>query len=202
MQDENLILVDSRPKRADAVKNQQLLLDTARRLFDEEGVESVSMSAIAQKANVGKANVGKGTLYRHFSDKGELLHALLDEDMRQLQERTLSHMREGHTPVDNLTWFIEQAVAFVIRHSDSLCEASTNSTRPMLQHPAHLWWRQTIVSLLKQCETQGDISYMADAIYIMLDVSTIRFQRRALNYDKDRILSGLHEIVTRFIQHT
>jgi len=197
MQDENLILFDSRPKRADAIKNQQLLLDTARQLFETEGVESVSMSAIAQKANVGK-----GTLYRHFSDKGELLHALLDEDMRQLQERTLNHMREGHAPVDNLMWFIEQAVTFVIHNSDSLCEASNHGSRPAFQHPAQLWWRQTIISLLTQCETQGDISYMTDVIYIMLDVSTIRFQRRALNYDKDRILNGLHETVNRFIQYT
>jgi AcrR family transcriptional regulator len=196
MQDKNLILIDdARPKRADAIKNQQLLLDTARRLFDAEGVESVSMSAIAQKAKVGK-----GTLYRHFSDKGELLHALLDEDMRQLQERTLNHMREGNVPVDNLMWFIEQAVSFVIHNSDSLCEAANNSARPVLQHPAQLWWRQTIMSLLTECNTQGDISYMTDVIYVMLDVSTIRFQRRSLGYDKDRILGGLHEVLNRFIQ--
>jgi len=193
MQDENLILVDSRPKRADAIKNQQLLLDTARQLFEAEGVESVSMSAIAQKANVGK-----GTLYRHFSDKGELLHALLDEDMRQLQERTLNHMREGHNPIDNLNWFIEQAVTFVIHNSDSLCEASMNTSQPQLQHPAQLWWRQTIMSLLTQCHAKGDLSYMTDVIYIMLDVSTIRFQRRALGYDKDRILNGLYDMLERF----
>src|SRR5690606_28617432 len=137
------VLTDLRPKRSDAVKNRQLLLDTARRLFEVEGVESVSMSAIAQRANVGK-----GTLYRHFSDKGELLHALLDEDMRQLQDRTLSRMREGHPPFDNLVWFIEQAVNFVIKNSDSLCEASFTGSSPMLQHPAHPWWRQTIIGLL------------------------------------------------------
>lgn len=197
MQDENLILVDTRPKRADAIKNQQLLLDTARRLFDDEGVESVSMSAIAQKANVGK-----GTLYRHFSDKGALLHALLDEDMRQFQERTLSHMRKGNDSENNLFWFIEQALGFIITNSDSLCEASMNSSQPILQHPAHFWWRQTILSLLRQCGVQGDISYMTDVIYVMLDVSTIRFQRRALGYDKDRILNGLHDMIQRFIQST
>ena len=48
MQEENLIISEARPKRSDAVKNRQLLLDTARRLFDTEGVEAVSMSAIAR----------------------------------------------------------------------------------------------------------------------------------------------------------
>lgn len=194
MQNENLILPDARPKRADAVRNQKRLLDTARRLFDVEGVESVSMSAIAQAAKVGK-----GTLYRHFSDKGELLHALLDEDMRQLQEQTLQHIREGHAPYQNLTWFIEQAVGFVIDNSDSLCEASNNGSQPMLQHPAQLWWRQTIIGLLTQSGATGDLSYMTDIIYVMLDVSTIRFQRRVLGYDRERILAGFRDLINRFI---
>lgn len=194
MQEENLIIVDARPKRSDAVKNRQLLLDTARRLFEVEGVGAVSMSAIAQKARVGK-----GTLYRHFTDKGDLLHALLDEDMRQLQDRTLRRMREEHDPFDMLNWFIEQAVTFVIHNSDSLCEASTNGSS-ILQHPAHLWWRQTIIGLLTQSGAQGDLSYLTDVIYVMLDVTTIRFQRRTLGYDRDRILAGFRDLLEKFVR--
>ena len=195
MQDENLIIIESRPKRSDAVKNRQLLLDTARRLFDVEGVEAVSMSAIAQKAQVGK-----GTLYRHFTDKGDLLHALLDEDMRQLQDKTLQYMREGHDPFENLNWFIEQAVSFVINNSDSLCEATNHGSSPMLQHPAHLWWRQTIIGLLTQSGAEGDLSYLTDVIYVMLDVTTIRFQRRALGYDRERILTGFRDLLEKFVR--
>lgn len=190
MVEDDLIIVDSRPKRADAVKNRQLLLDTARRLFDNEGVGAVSMSAIAQRANVGK-----GTLYRHFSDKGELLHALLDEDMRQLQDRTLERMRMGYEAADNLRWFFDQAITFVIKHSDSLCEASSNGSIPMLQHPAHMWWRQTIIGLLTQAGVTGDVNYKADVFYVMLDVTTIRFQRRTLGYDSERIFNGFCELL-------
>jgi len=197
MQSDNLLILpdNPQPKRADAVRNRKHLLDTARRLFEVEGVEAVSMSAIAQKAKVGK-----GTLYRHFSDKGELLHELLDEDMRALQAKTLERMREGHDPFDNLTWFIEQAVSFVITNSDSLCEASNNGSDPMLQHPAHMWWRQTIAGLLTQSGATGDVSYMTDVIYVMLDVSTIRFQRRALGYDRERILQGFRDLLDRFVR--
>lgn len=194
MADDNLILLDNRPKRSDAQKNRQLLLDTARQLFNIEGVGEVSMSAIAQAAQVGK-----GTLYRHFSDKGELLHALLDEDMRQLQNRTLERMRHNSDTLDNLKWFVEQAVSFVIKNSDPLCEASSNGAVPMLQHPAHMWWRQTIIGMLTQAGAQGDVSYMADVIYVMLDVTTIRFQRRTLNYEQERILSGFYELIDAFV---
>lgn len=196
MQSDNLLILpeNPQPKRADALRNREHLVATARRLFAEQGVESVSMSAIAQSANVGK-----GTLYRHFSDKGELLHALLDEDQRQLQDETLRRMRDKHDPFETLNWFIDQAVGFVIANSDSLCEASHNGSHPMLQHPAHLWWRQTISGLLAQSGADGDVSYMTDVIYIMLDVSTIRFQRRALGYDRDRILNGIRDLIKRFV---
>jgi AcrR family transcriptional regulator len=169
------------------IKNDYWILPAAYLI--RRGVESVSMSAIAQAAKVGK-----GTLYRHFSDKGELLHALLDEDMRQLQEQTLNRMREGHPPYQNLTWFIKEALSFVIDNSDALCEASNNGSAPMLQHPAHLWWRQTIVGLLTQSGAQGDLSYMTDIIYVMLDVSTIRFQRRVLGYDRETYLTRLPRV--------
>jgi AcrR family transcriptional regulator len=81
--DEIVMYGESLPSRADALKNRALLLETARRLFSEQGVEAVSMTAIADAAGVGK-----GTLYRHFENKAQLCQALLDDDQRALQERT------------------------------------------------------------------------------------------------------------------
>ncbi|MFC5749790.1 TetR/AcrR family transcriptional regulator [Actinomadura rugatobispora] len=59
------------PSRSDAVRNRRLLLDAAARTFAERGVE-VSIGEIAQCAGVGK-----GTVFRHFSSKGELLAAIM-----------------------------------------------------------------------------------------------------------------------------
>jgi hypothetical protein len=36
-------------------------------------------------------------------------------------------------------------------------------------------------------------------IYVMLDAQTIRFQRRKLGYDMDRILAGLDDSVRRLL---
>ena len=50
----------------------QKVLDAAQELFAEEGFASVSIAAIADKAQVSKANI-----YHHFESKDELYYAVL-----------------------------------------------------------------------------------------------------------------------------
>ncbi len=194
MDNSNLLLPDdSRPTRADAVKNREKLLETAAALFDSEGVEAVSMTQIAQSAGVGK-----GTLYRHFSDKNEICQALLDADQRDLQDRTLSYSRANPDPCEALRWFVGEVARFVDRNDDLLYAGAEAGSVSLIAYPAHQWWRQTIRGLLIRMNVAGDVDYMADTLYAMLDVNMIRFQRRGLGYDFDRILEGLNLLLDRF----
>ncbi len=186
MDDERLLQPVPHPSRADAVKNRELLLAAARALFARQGVEAVSMSAIAEAAGVGK-----GTLYRNFDNKAELCNALLDHDMRALQERVLLRLRQQGDARADLAWFVEEVARFVISNADLLMA----SPGLMLAHPAHLWWRQTVRGLLQRAGFDGDLDYFADAIYVLLDVRAINFQRRALNDDPERIVAGLRRLV-------
>lgn len=193
MDDDLIIIGEHRPTRADALKNRALLLDTAQRLFAEQGVDAVSMSAIAEAAQVGK-----GTLYRHFPNKTDLCMALLDKDQRDLQERTLERLRDHTCALDNLRWFLDETVGFLLRNQDFLGSAMS-SAAGRLQHPAHSWWRQTIRSLLGQVGVAGDLDYFADVLYVMLNIETIEFQRRVLGYDGARIRQGLLATLDRFV---
>ena len=56
-----------------------LILDAARSLFVERGIEAVSMREIARKINYSAT-----TLYNHFADKDALLQAVCDEDFLAL----------------------------------------------------------------------------------------------------------------------
>lgn len=56
--------------------NRQLLLNTARRLFTENGYEATSISAIRTAAGLSN-----GTFYHYFSKKEDLLIALCDTDV-------------------------------------------------------------------------------------------------------------------------
>lgn len=172
--------------RSDAVKNRALLLQTARSLFAQQGVDAVSMSAIAEAAGVGK-----GTLYRNFDNKAQLCHALLDEEMLALQQRALLRLRQQGDPRADLAWFVEEVARFAVHNTD-LLQAGPGL---MLAHPAHLWWRQTIRALLLRAGFSGDPDYFADVLYMLLDVQTISFQRRVLGYDAERIVAGLRALL-------
>lgn len=177
---------DSKPTRADAVRNRELLLETAQRLFKERGLENVSMTTIADEAGLGK-----GTLYRHFKNKAELAHGLLDQDMHDLQDRIFRRLQNQGDPVEDLRWFVAQVARFVDRNAGLLCVAASEGSGVLLDVPAHLWWRQTIRGLLLRARSLPDPDYVADTLYVMLDAQTIRFQERSLGYSIERILEGL-----------
>ena len=68
----------ARPKRADALRNEERLVTAARKIFLEQG-GGASMDAIAVEAGVGV-----GTLYRHFPKRIDIVEAVYREDVDKL----------------------------------------------------------------------------------------------------------------------
>ena len=181
--DDNLILPDPRPARADAVKNRKLLLETAQRLFEQNGVEAVTMSEVAEAAGVGK-----GTLYRHFANKVELCQVLIDEDQRDFQNRALARFRKRGDVRADLEWYVGEVIAFIGRNQEILFTIAADAP---LQHPAHRWWRQTIRGLLQQLHPVVDVEYAADLLFVMLDPRTIQFQMHVHGFSAAHIGANL-----------
>jgi AcrR family transcriptional regulator len=69
----------NRPLRADAQRNHDRIIDAAHAAFAEQGLH-VSMEQIARRAQVGPA-----TLYRRFPSKQQLLRAIFDVRIGQLE---------------------------------------------------------------------------------------------------------------------
>lgn len=67
-----------RPRRADARRNYEQLLEQARIAFAEFGVDA-SLDEIARRAGVAS-----GTLYRHFPTRLDLIEAVLAEQIAEL----------------------------------------------------------------------------------------------------------------------
>lgn len=176
--------------RADATRNRELLLETARALFRREGVANVTMSAIAEAAGVGK-----GTLYRHFPDKAAICLALLDTEMHALQARVFDYLRQPYTPEEKLRWFLGEVAVYIHEHIDILSIDEAGAPHLALHQRAHAWWWQTIRGLLTQLSVAGDADYWADTLYIMLSVGTIRYQLYTRNYTLERICTGLQKVV-------
>jgi AcrR family transcriptional regulator len=67
--------------RADARRNRGELLDVARQVIREQGVDA-SLRDIARRAGVGIA-----TLYRHFPTRDDLIAAIIGDGMQRLNAR-------------------------------------------------------------------------------------------------------------------
>ena len=91
-----------KPLRADAERNRQLLLDAAKTLFAERGLQ-VSLDDIAEAAGVGV-----GTAYRRFGSRAELIEALFDERIDQMVE-VAQECLEIEDPWEGLVAFIERS---------------------------------------------------------------------------------------------
>ena len=196
MPDQNLTLIDNSHSRADAVKNRALLLATAKRLFAEQGVAEVTMSAVADAAGVGK-----GTLYRNFENKLELSMAMLDEDQRDLQDRALKRMRDSNDRLDCLRWFIGEVVQFTERNSELLCASGGDQGAiGSLAHPAHWWWRTTIRGLVAQIDPSCNADYISDALFIWLDVHNIYFLRQARHYSVEQVIANMQDLSERMLK--
>ncbi len=196
MPDESLNVIDNSRSRADAIKNRALLLATAKRLFAQQKVADVTMSAVADAAGVGK-----GTLYRHFENKFELSMALLDEDQRDLQDRTLRRMRDEGGTIETLQWFIAEVLLFTERNNELLCaSAGENGPIGSLAHPAHWWWRVTLRGLVAQINAACNADYVADAIFVLLDVHNVYFLRHERGYSLEHVTSNMQSIVANMVR--
>ena len=63
------------PLRADAARNRKAIVDTARSVFAEQGLD-VALDEIARRAGIGNA-----TLYRRFPSRADLVAAVFAEQM-------------------------------------------------------------------------------------------------------------------------
>ena len=89
-----------RPLRADARRNRARILDAARGVLAEHGVEA-GMDEIARRADLGV-----GTLYRHFPTKDALVDAIASDHFAELAELAGRALEGDGTPGERFTQFI------------------------------------------------------------------------------------------------
>jgi AcrR family transcriptional regulator len=85
----------ARKPRADAARNRELLLATAKAVFAAKGA-TASLDEVAKSAGVGI-----GTLYRHFPTRDALIEQVYRHETTQLAEAA-RHLSETHPPAEAL----------------------------------------------------------------------------------------------------
>jgi AcrR family transcriptional regulator len=191
---------EKRPERRDAAENRQRVLGVARRLFEEHGVESVSMHQIAQAAGVGQ-----GTLYRRYPHKGELCRDLLSETFESFRAETENYLSENTaTPaLERLNCLLERYVGLMDTKTSLLAaigDACWGQRRvEKFQTAGYQWAHGTITALLTEAVANGELRPMdpcftADTVLAALSADVYQFQRDVRGLTRDEILQNLRRI--------
>ncbi|MEU6378807.1 TetR/AcrR family transcriptional regulator [Streptomyces sp. NPDC046909] len=98
----------ARPKRTDARRNEEALLDAAAAVFVESGVDA-PVRAIA-----AKAGVGMGTIYRHFPTRADLIIAVYRHQVDACAEAGPALLATTATPYAALGRWIDLFVDFLV----------------------------------------------------------------------------------------
>ncbi|MFH8218691.1 TetR/AcrR family transcriptional regulator [Streptomyces sp. NPDC018057] len=98
----------SRARRADALRNQQTLLDAAAAVFVTSGVEAPVRDIAA------RAGVGMGTIYRHFPTRADLVVAVYRHQVEACAEAGPALLAESASPHAALGRWIDLFVDFLV----------------------------------------------------------------------------------------
>jgi len=141
-----------------AVKNrgQQRTAVTRRRLkaaaldvFSEKSVDAATVEDIT-----AKANLGKGTLYRHFTDKDEVVLVLVEDAIRHLIERLRSYPAEPKSLEDVLEHFLNVHYDFFVENNEEFILLFQGRLLLKLQEDASEDMEEPYLRYLKEIENQ------------------------------------------------
>lgn len=88
-------------------RNRAALISAARAIYAEQGLDA-PLSAIARRAGVGQ-----GSLYRHFPDRDAVAAAVLEENVRQIEQAAEAEDATFADVLGVLTWHLTESAAFI-----------------------------------------------------------------------------------------
>ncbi|MBJ6361711.1 TetR/AcrR family transcriptional regulator [Paenibacillus sp. GCM10012307] len=179
------------------------ILTAAAQLFKESGLENVSMHSIAKRAGIGQ-----GSLYRRFTDKGEICSALLRHStgqfLTQLELGTKQSQAE-RPALERLKDSIGQIVDFIDQHGELLHLIKTEFTgKKQLTQFEHPFFRRVsaiISELLSEAVdneeiVDTDIQFTTTALLAVLSPDMYLFQQKVHGSAKEEIKQGIIRLFT------
>ncbi|QXJ26248.1 TetR/AcrR family transcriptional regulator [Actinomadura graeca] len=154
-----------RPKRADARRNEEVLLEAAAAVFVASGVEAPIRDIAAE------AGVGTATIYRHFPTRADLIVAVYRHQVEALAQAGPDLLASAGTPYAALERWIDRFVDFVVtKHG---LAAVLQSDDPSFG-PLHSYFLERLVPvcarLLDAAAESGEIRSDVDAYELMRGV--------------------------------
>jgi AcrR family transcriptional regulator len=188
---------NSRAERRDAAENSQRILNAAQRLFDQYGVEHVSMNQIAIEAQIGP-----GTLYRRYRNKSELCLYLLKDHIAHLFADIEEYL--GEHSADPVGQRLKEVLRLFIRFHDSNLQILTeveegtfdNKSHSIMQTPVYTKMHEIVAKLLGEmtanAQNEPNNVFRADMLlYASLKGDSYIFQKNVRGHSPESFLEQL-----------
>lgn len=141
---------DAAPRRRDAQRNRELLVEAAREVFAEQGLDA-PLDVIARRAGVGNA-----TLYRHFPSRA----ALVDEVFQDTLTGTMAVGERARTAEDAWTALLdytETVFTGLAADRGAIDLMTTRLEGVATLEAVHAHNRETVDALLRRGREQGTV---------------------------------------------
>lgn len=91
-------------------RRKQQIIDTAKEMFIEKGFQSTHIGQVCEKLNIAR-----GTVYQYFSNKKEILYALMDSVIEKIEDvldkDDLQEFLSANPPKEKVVVFIKNRIS-------------------------------------------------------------------------------------------
>lgn len=183
-------------ERSDAARNREALLDAATALVARDGVDAVSMDAVAREAGVGK-----GTVFRRFESRAGLMAALLDRVEADWQGRVMHGpppLGPGAPALERLLAFGRSRAEANLLHADLLIAAQAAWSR---SYAAYSFTAMHVRYLLGELGAPGSHDVLATMLVAPLEPAILRQQTVGEQIPLDRVLEEWERVARAAVAH-
>ncbi len=179
-----------RTERRDAAENRQRILDAAIKLFEQHGVEQVSMNHIAMEAQIGS-----GTLYRRYKNKGDLCLDLIKDNLAVLIEDIEVYLKE-HQPAPPRERLKGILTLFMIFREKKLQLLAGVKEGALARSHFQFNLQEIITQLFDEMktdeQTEPNTVFRADMLLLALRSDSYVFQRDVRGYSSESFLEQIY----------
>lgn len=176
------------------------IVNVSKKLFDEHGIENVTMHQIAKAATIGQAS-----LYRRYSHKGEICMEILSSNTQSFLKELdilLTSTENSLTPLEQLDNVITKIADYIDEKASMLViikiEYSREQQLLQFHHPIFLYLHKIISDLYSKSIHNGEIvnlhtTLTAHTLVAALSPDLFLHQKNVMGFSKENILAGIRQ---------
>lgn len=181
-------------ERRDAAANRQRIVTAALKLFEENGIEDVSMNQIATEAKVGP-----GTLYRRYHNKSDLCLDLIQDSIDRLFTDMDSYLAANSelSPDARLMGLLRLLIRFREKKIDLLkgVDVLVSKKHTFINSPLHDKLQKLFVGLFEEmADSSSSLPtsvFKADLLIATFSNQFYLFQKETRGYSPEKFLTQL-----------